>query len=265
MYRMLVYSAKRKGGFINPKPNLRIVKETPATALIDGGNNLGQVVGCRAMETAIQKAKAVGVSFVSVRNSNHFGTCAHFSMMALGNNMIGMAFTNALAQIAPTGGVDKLLANNPWSIAVPSGKKFPIVLDMANRVVARGKIRLAAKEGRSIPLGWAVTKDGEPTSDPNAALEGLTLPVGGYKGYCITLMVDMLSGVLADSCYGPRTKGMDIVDDIAGIGHAFVAIDIKPIGCHRQIDILQRRLFFLIQMPSFFAFGILLRELRWKI
>ncbi len=226
VYRMLVYSAKLKGGFINPKPNLRIIKETPATALIDGGNNLGQVVGYRAMETAIQKAKAVGVSFVSVRNSNHFGTCAHFSMMALRNNMIGMAFTNASAQIAPTGGVDKLLANNPWSIAVPSGKKFPIVLDMANSVIARGKIRLAAKEGRSIPLGWAVTKDGEPTSDPNAALEGLTLPVGGYKGYCITLMVDMLSGVLADSCYGPRTKGMDIVDAIAGIGHAFVAIDI---------------------------------------
>ncbi|MHB8908575.1 MAG: Ldh family oxidoreductase [Syntrophales bacterium] len=224
--RMLVYSAKLKGGFVNPKPNLRPLRETKGTALIDGGNGFGQIVGYRAMEIAIKKAKDVGISCVSVRNSNHFGTCAHYSMMALPQDMIGLAFTNASAQIAPTGGAEKMLANNPWSIAVPAGKRFPVVLDMANSVVARGKIRQAAKEGRSIPPEWAVNKAGEPTTDPKAALEGFLLPIAGYKGYGITLMVDLLTGVLANSAYGPRVQGLDIVEAIGGVGHTFMAIDV---------------------------------------
>ncbi len=224
--RMLVYSAKLKGGFINPRPNLRPLRETKGTALIDGGNGFGQIVGYRAMQVAIEKAKDVGVSCVSVRNSNHFGTCAHFSMMALPQDMIGLAFTNASAQIAPTGGAEKMLANNPWSIAVPAGERFPVVLDMANSVVARGKIRQAAKEERPIPPEWAVDKNGQPTTDPKAALEGFLLPVGGYKGYGITLMVDLLTGVLANSCYGPRVQGLDVIEAIGGVGHTFMAIDV---------------------------------------
>ncbi len=224
--RLLVYSAKLKGGFVNPKPNLRPLRETRGTALIDGGNGFGQVVGYRAMEIAIRKAKEVGVSCVSVRNSNHFGTCAYYSMMAPPQDMIGLAFTNASAQIAPTGGAEKMLANNPWSIAVPAGKRFPVVLDMANSVVARGKIRQAAKEGKSIPPEWAVDKNGVATTDPKAALEGFLLPVGGYKGYGITLMVDLLTGVLANSAYGPRVNGLDIVEAIGGVGHTFMAIDV---------------------------------------
>ena len=228
--RMLVYTAKLKGGFVNPRPNLRPLRETKGTALIDGGNGFGQVVGYRAMEIALKKAKEVGVSCVSVRNSNHFGTCAHYSLMAPRQDMIGLAFTNASAQIAPTGGAEKLLANNPWSIAVPAGRHFPVVLDMANSVVARGKIRQAAKEGRSIPLEWAVDKNGRPTTDPKAALEGFLLPVGGYKGYGITLMVDLLTGVLADSAYGPRVQVLDIVEAIGGVGHTFMAIDLAAFG-----------------------------------
>lgn len=224
--RMLVYAAKLRGGFINPKPNLRPLRETKGTALIDGGNGFGQIVGSRAMEIAIRKAKEVGVSCVSVRNSNHFGACASYSMMALREDMIGLACTNASAQIAPTGGAEKMLANNPWSIAVPAGERFPVVLDMANSVVARGKIRQAAKEGRSIPSEWAVDKNGRPTTDPKAALEGFLLPVGGYKGYGITLMVDLLTGVLADSAYGPRVQGLDVVEAIGRVGHTFLAIDV---------------------------------------
>jgi LDH2 family malate/lactate/ureidoglycolate dehydrogenase len=224
--RMLVYSAKLKRGGINPRPNLRLLRETKGTALIDGGNGLGQVVGYRAMETSIRKAREVGVSCVSVRNSNHFGTCAHYSMMALPQDMIGLVFTNASAQIAPTGGAEKMLGNNPWSVAVPAGKHFPVVLDMANSVVARGKIRMAAKEGKPIPPVWAVDKNGEPTTDPKAALEGFLLPVGGYKGYGISLMVDLLTGVLANSSYGPRVQGLDIVEAAGGVGHTFMAVDI---------------------------------------
>ena len=224
--RMLVYSKKLKGGFVSAKPKLTPVRETKGTALIDGGNGLGQVVGYRSMETAIRKAKDVGVSCVTVRNSNHFGTCAHYSMMALQKDMIGLAFTNASAQIAPTGGAQKVLANNPWSVAVPAGQRFPVVLDMANSVVARGKIRMAAKEGKPIPPDWAVDKNGMATTDPKAALEGFLLPVGGYKGYGITLIVDLLTGVLADSCYGPRVQGLDTVEAIGGVGHTFMAVDV---------------------------------------
>jgi len=224
--RMLVYSAKLRAGCVNPKPNLRPLRETKGTALIDGENGFGQIVGYRAMEIALKKAKEVGVSCVSVRNSNHFGTCARYSMMASSQDMIGLAFTNASAQIAPTGGAEKMLANNPWSIAVPAGERFPVVLDMANSVVARGKIRQAAKEGRSIPPDWAVDKSGQPTTDPKAALEGFLLPIAGYKGYGITLMVDLLTGVLANSAYGPRVQGLDIVEAIGGVGHTFMAIDV---------------------------------------
>lgn len=224
--RMLVYTAKLKRGSVNPKPKIRPLRETKGTALIDGDNGLGQVVGYRAMQIAVQKAKEVGISCVSVRNSNHFGTCAHYSIMAPREDMIGIAITNTSASIAPTGGAEKMLANNPWSVAVPAGKQFPVVLDMANSVVAKGKIRQAAKEGRSIPLEWAVDKNGQPTTDPKAALEGFLLPVGGYKGYGITLMVDLLTGVLSNSAYGPRVKGVDLADAIAGIAHTFMAIDV---------------------------------------
>ncbi len=225
--RMPVYTGKVKGGFINPKPDFRLLKETAATALIDGDNGFGQVVGSRAMAIAVRKAKEVGISCVSVRHSNHFGTCAHYSMMALPHDMIGIVLSNASPQIAPTGGAEKLLGNNPWSVAVPAGERFPVVLDMANSVVARGKIRLAAKEGRQIPSDWAVTLNGEPTTDPKAALAGFLLPIGGYKGYGITLMVDLLTGVLANSSSGPRVNGMDIVDAIGGVGHTFIAVSIS--------------------------------------
>jgi LDH2 family malate/lactate/ureidoglycolate dehydrogenase len=224
--RMLVYTAKLKKGSVNPRPNIHPIRETKGTALIDGNNGLGQVVGYRAMEIAIKKAREVGISCVSVRNSNHFGTCAHYSLMAPTQDMIGIALTNTSPSIAPTGGAEKMLANNPWSIAVPAGKQFPVVLDMANSVVAKGKIRQAAKEGRSIPLEWAVDKNGQPTTDAKAALDGFLLPVGGYKGYGITLMMDLLTGVLSNSCYGPRVKGVDSAEGIAGIAHTFMAIDV---------------------------------------
>jgi LDH2 family malate/lactate/ureidoglycolate dehydrogenase len=225
--RMPVYCAKLKGGFINPRPDLRPLRETKGTALIDGGNGFGQIVGCRAMEAAIKKAADVGVACVSVRNSNHFGACAHYAMMALGKEMIGLSFTNSSASIAPTGGAEKMLANNPWSIAVPAGERLPVVLDMANSVVAKGKIRQAAKEGRSIPLDWAVDSQGRPTTDAKAALAGFLLPLGGYKGYGITLMVDLLTGVLADSAYGPAVQGLDVVEAIGRVGHTFMAISVS--------------------------------------
>ena len=224
--RLPLYAARLKGGAMAPSLNLTTEKETVATALLDGHDGIGQVISYRAMEMAISKAREAGVSYVAVRNSNHFGAAAYYAMMALDHDMIGLTFTNASPRLAPTGGVERLFGNNPWSIAVPAGQRPPVVLDMANSVVAAGKIRVAKKEGKPIPTGWALNQYGEPTTDADEALKGILLAIGGYKGYGITLMVDLLTGVLTDSKYGPRVKGLDQDVDPAGTAHSFMAISL---------------------------------------
>jgi len=222
--RLPLYAAKLKGGALQPAVNLTTERETVATALLDGHDGIGQVISCRAMQTAVRKAGEAGVSYVAVRNSNHFGAAAYYSMMAPEHDMIGLAITNASPRLAPTGGVERLFGNNPWSIAVPCGRKPPVVLDMANSVVAAGKIRILQKEGKPVPEGWALNKYGEPTTDAAEALGGILLAVGGYKGYGMTLMMDLLTGVLADSSYGPRVKAMDNDTAPGGVAHSFMAI-----------------------------------------
>ncbi|MBE0555767.1 MAG: Ldh family oxidoreductase [Proteobacteria bacterium] len=224
--RLPLYAARLKSGAMAPSLNLTTEKETIATALLNGHDGIGQVISCRAMEMAIRKAREAGVSYVAVRNSNHFGAAAYYAMMALDHDMIGLTFTNASPRLAPTGGVERLFGNNPWSIAVPAGRRPPVVLDMANSVVAAGKIRVLKKEGKPIPEGWALNQYGEPTTDPDDALKGILLAIGGYKGYGITLMVDLLTGVLTDSNYGPRVKGLDQDADRAGTAHSFMAVSL---------------------------------------
>ena len=225
--RLTLYAARLKGGAMAPAVNLTTEKETVATALLDGHDGIGQVISYRAMELAIRKAKEAGVSYVAVRRSNHFGTAAYYAMMALPQDMIGITLTNASPRLAPTGGVERLFGNNPWSVAVPAGKRLPVVLDMANSLVAAGKIRVLQKEGKPIPEGWALNKYGEPTTDAAEAMNGILLAIGGYKGYGITLMVDLLTGVLADSNYGPRVKGLDQDVDPAGTAHSFMAVNLS--------------------------------------
>jgi LDH2 family malate/lactate/ureidoglycolate dehydrogenase len=224
--RLPLYAARLKGGAMAASVNLTTEKETLATALLDGHDGIGQVISCRAMQLAIRKAREVGVSFVAVRRSNHFGAAAYYPMMALAHDMIGIALTNASPRLAPTGGIERLFGNNPWSVAVPAGERLPVVLDMANSLVAAGKIRVLQKEGKPIPEGWALNQYGEPTTDAGDALKGILLAIGGYKGYGITLMVDLLTGVLADSNYGPRVKGLDQNVDPAGAAHSFIAINL---------------------------------------
>jgi LDH2 family malate/lactate/ureidoglycolate dehydrogenase len=224
--RLPLYAARLKGGALKPSVNLTTERETIATALLDGHDGIGQVISCRAMEMAIRKAREAGVSYVAVNHSNHFGAAAYYPMMALAHDMIGVALTNASPRLAPTGGVERLFGNNPWSIAVPTGQRPPVVLDMANSVVAAGKIRILQKEGKPIPEGWALNQYGEPTMDAGDALKGILLAIGGYKGYGITLMVDLLTGVLADSNYGPRVKSLDQNIEPSGTAHSFMAIDL---------------------------------------
>ncbi|MGB4440166.1 MAG: Ldh family oxidoreductase [Sedimentibacter sp.] len=188
-----VYIKRFEHGSLNKKPVVEIDRETNIAASVNGDNGLGHIIGEKSMLIAIEKAKKFGIGLVTARNSNHFGATAYFSMKALKNNYIGIAMTNATARLAPTGGITPCYGNNPWSMAIPTGD-IPIVSDMAMSVVANSNIIIAREKGTQIPYGWALTKDGEPTQDPNLA--ELLLPFGAYKGYAIAIINEILSGVL---------------------------------------------------------------------
>ena len=216
---------------INPRPTVRVVEQRGATAVVDGDRGLGQVVGARSMEVAIARAREYGVGAVVARNSNHFGAAAYFAMMALEHDMIGFAATNAPAIMAPWGGVTPTLGNNPFAWAIPAGRETPLVLDMATSQAARMKIRAAAARGEKIPLGWAADAKGRPTDDPNEALRGLLLPVGGVKGYGLALVMEVLAGVLSGALVAkniPRSTlhGGAVIEESWQVGHVFLALDV---------------------------------------
>lgn len=225
-----------KVGGVNPRPEVKVVVETAAVALVDGDNGMGQMASVKAMELAIEKARRLGVGAVGVRNSNHFGAAAYYAMLALPHDMVGFATTNAPAVMAPWGGVTPTVGNNPFAYAMPAGRERPLVLDMACSTSARGKIRLAAQKGERIPLGWALTKEGEPTEDPHEALAGLLAPVGGYKGYGLAVIIEALAGVLTGALFArdiPRA-GLESSEVFYPyhVGHFFGALDI---GCFLSI------------------------------
>ncbi|HZP86370.1 MAG TPA: Ldh family oxidoreductase, partial [Burkholderiales bacterium] len=174
--RLLQGGAKRE-------PNVTVVEQAPATAVLDGDRALGAITAARAMDLAISKASQQGVGMVCARNSDFVGTCAHYAMMALPHDMIGMAWTNGFPGMAAWGSRNSSIGNNPIAFAAPSGRHGPIVLDMALSVAAGGRIRIAAKSGERIPTDWMLDRDGRPTDDPAALVEGGALQPLGYKGF----------------------------------------------------------------------------------
>ncbi len=191
-------------GSMSAKPNIRTIAEKGATALVDGDNGMGMVVGHRAMEIAIQKARSFGVGMVAVRNSRHYGMSAYYAMRALPHDMIGIAMTNASRQVVPTFGRDARYGTNPLCFAVPANEELPFVLDMATNTAAAGKLELAARLEKAIPLGWALDQKAEPTHDPRVAQKARRLlPLGGtresgsHKGYGLGILVEILCGVLS--------------------------------------------------------------------
>ncbi len=196
LMRLPIYCARFSHGSTEPKTEVTVLHEGETTALLDAHNGIGQVAAARAMDLAMEKARGRGLGLVGVRRSNHFGTAAYFSRMACPGGMIGFAATNCCPSMAPWGGRTRLLGNNPISVAIPAGGPFPIILDMAQSVVAKGKLLLAMKEGRRLPPGWAMDSRGEPTEDPKEGFQGLLMPAGGYKGYGLALMVELLTGAL---------------------------------------------------------------------
>jgi LDH2 family malate/lactate/ureidoglycolate dehydrogenase len=228
--RMLcVYVKRMQVGVVNPKTELKVLREHPSTALIDCKNSIGQVASNYAMRMTIEKAKKTGVAFVATTHSNHYGAAAYWAMMALRHGMIGFSSTNAPAVVAPTGGRTPMLGTNPFAIAIPAGQEQPMVLDLATTVVARGRILLYAKQNKPLEPGWAFDAQGRPTTDAQAALKGLLAPIGGYKGYGIALAIDMLCGVLTGSSYGTHFPGFlaDNLKDPTDVGSVFAAVNVE--------------------------------------
>jgi LDH2 family malate/lactate/ureidoglycolate dehydrogenase len=190
-------------GSMTAKPNIRVISETPSTALLDGDRGMGMVVGHRAMELAIDKAQSCGIGMVGVRNSRHYGMSAQYAMQALPHDMIGIAMTNAGRQVVPTFGREARFGTNPMCFAVPADKELPFVLDMATTTAAAGKLELAARFEKPIPTGWALDEKAQATQDPRVAQQARRLlPLGGsrdngsHKGYGLAVLVEILCGVL---------------------------------------------------------------------
>ena len=221
------YVRRLQAGGINPRPKVQVVRQTVASALVDGDSGPGQVVANRAMEIAIEKAGQAGTGTVGVLNSNHFGAGARWPMMALAHNMVGLAVTTTGAMMAPWGGQEKFLGTNPWIVAIPAGHQWPIVLDMATTVVAGGKLVWAAKRGEAIPLGWALDEAGGATTDSVRGLAGRLPPTGGYKGYGLAVVVDILAGALTGAMMGfGMTQALADPAQPLNTGHLFLAINV---------------------------------------
>lgn len=189
------YIQRLESGVVNKNHEMIIIKETASSALIDGANELGIIVATEGIRIAVEKAKEVGISVVGIKNSNHCGMLADYTNYAVENDCIAFATTNAPSNMAPWGGKERYFGTNPISYGVPGGSVGNIIFDMATSVVARGKIKLAVKNNQDIPLGWALTKEGESTTDANAAMDGIVLPVGGPKGYGLAFFAEVLSGL----------------------------------------------------------------------
>jgi LDH2 family malate/lactate/ureidoglycolate dehydrogenase len=239
MIRIKDYFELWKAGRINVQPNVRIVHETPSTAVVDGDGAIGMIAASKSMQIAMEKADTAGSGWVSTRNSNHYGIAGFYAMMALKEDMIGMSMTNANPLVAPTFSISPLLGTNPIAVAIPAGKKDPFVADFSTTPIARGKLAVAAKQGKKVPLGYVQDKNGLPSDEPDILKEGgsmLTLggdyEHGSHKGYCMSAVVDIFSAVLSGANFGPfvppSVAYLPVLEEKVGegTGHFFGAMRI---------------------------------------
>lgn len=226
--RTAIYLERIEKEMLNPNAKFEVSSDSDSAVLVNGNNNFGSVIGTKALSIALEKADENGVGLVGVKNSNHFGTGAYYAKKAVEQDKILLVLSNASQTMPPTGGIRPFIGTNPLAVGVPAGEKEPFILDMATSVVARGKIIVEAQKGNSIPLGWAVDKEGNPTTDAEAALEGAVLPLGGPKGYGISMFIDILSGVLTGAGFGKYVNNMYTNwDEPQNVGHIFLAVDIN--------------------------------------
>jgi LDH2 family malate/lactate/ureidoglycolate dehydrogenase len=221
------YLARLKSGVMSAQTRPELVVDSGAVAVIEGNEGIGQVVAAHAAREAIQRAKAHGIAGVAVRNSNHFGTCMYYTRMGADAGCVMLLTTNGGPAMAPWGGRKKIVGTNPWSVAAPAGRHRPLLMDMANTAVARGKIYLARQKRERIPEGWAIDAAGRPTTDPQAAIDGIILPMAGHKGFAIAVAMDMLAGVLSGSSFLSGVHGPYETESRSGAGHFIIAMNIE--------------------------------------
>ena len=239
-------------GRINPKPQIRIVRQSLSTATVDGDNGLGLVVGPKSNQIAMDKAEECGSGWVSVCNSNHYGIAGFYVLKALDRDMIGWSMTNSTKLVKPLWGGERMLGTNPISIAFPGNEEPPVVIDMATSAVAYGKVEIARRKQEDIPAGWAVDSEGRNTTSPEGMIEGGALSplgsfreMGGHKGYCLASMVNILCSVLSGANWGPFAPPFALRQQIPersvgkGIGHFFGALQI---GAFIDVDEFKRQI-----------------------
>jgi len=221
--RLKMYCDRISNKIINPKPKIKIKRITPSISHIDANNSIGFVAADIAIKTAIQNARKTGIGMVAVKNSGHYGLSGYYAEQAVKKNQVAMIYTNAPPAIAPYGASKSLFGTNPICFGTPTGSKAPFILDTSISKINRGKIRLAEKTNKKIPSGVALDKFGKPTTDAKKALNGVQLPIAGFKGSGLAWMVDILTGVLTGSNHSGRVR--DPFDDFSGpqnIGHLFI-------------------------------------------
>ncbi len=230
--RLPQYIKRLRAGGINRHPDIRVVRERAAMAVVDGDNGMGHLVASAAVDVAIRKAREAGVAWVSTRYSNHAGPASLYASRPLAEDMLCLYFAVGNANhLPPWGGTEMLLSTNPIAAAVPTGTEPPVVLDMATTVTAYGKVKAKAKAGEQMPVGWMIDRAGQPLLDPTRAGEGFLLPIGGHKGYGLALIVGLLAGTL-----GGAAMGRDVVDfnadhvSVTNTGQAMLVIDPAAFG-----------------------------------
>ena len=254
--RLAPYVKRIRSGGINLRPDIRVAEQRAATALIDGDNAMGHLVMSRAAQLCAEKARLCGIAWVGSRLSNHAGPASLYARMALPHDMIGLYFAVGNANhLPPWGGLDMLLSTNPIAVAVPTLAEAPVVLDMATTVAAYGKVKAKAQRGEAMPEGWMIDRQGRPLLDPKRAEEGFLLPIGGYKGYGLSLIVGLLAGTLNGAAMGREV--IDFNHDFkttTNTGQAVAMIDLAAYGdvnaFKQRVDILVRELRASERMPD---------------
>ena len=238
--RLNIYVRRMQKGLINPRAELLVERQRGGTLVVDAGNGLGQVQATKTLDLLVPMARQNGIAAATIRNSQHFGALSFYANKAAAKDTILLAMTNCEPAMSPEGACQAFFGTNPIAASFPTGKGWPVKIDLATSVVARGNIIAAQKKGQPIPAGWALTVDGEPTTDAAAALAGTVLTMAGHKGYALALMVEIFSGVLSGAAIGPSIgsmyKNMDRKQDV---GHFFCLLDI---AAFMEVEEFKRRL-----------------------
>jgi L-2-hydroxycarboxylate dehydrogenase (NAD+) len=257
VFRLPSYVRRIRTGGVNVRPRIKIIQERDSTALVDGDNGMGHLVMRFAATVAIEKAKQSGTAWVGARHSNHAGPAGLYAAMPLVHDMIGLYLAVGNANhLPPWGGTEMLLSTNPVAVAVPTMEEPPVVLDMATTVAAYGKVKTAAQRGETMPEGWMVDRQGQSLTDPKRSDEGFLLPIGGYKGYALSLIFGLLAGTLNGAAMGRSTVDFNKDDTTpTNTGQAICAISVEAFGpveqFKRNVDDVVRQMRGAPRMPGF--------------